>query len=82
MLASLIIRAVYCRHEFDTIQYFYFQYPIYRIYPTHKLYAVVMLKYREEGGFFQPNLYPNNNPIELLHSQHLKCICSANEPKC
>jgi hypothetical protein len=38
-----------------------------------------MLRYREEGGFFRPNLFPNNNPMDPFHRQHLKCISSANE---
>lgn len=76
-------RTVYCQHEFDTVQYFYFQYPIhvYRIYSKHTFYAVVMLRYREEGGFSGPNFFSNNNTIDQFHSQHLQCMCLANELK-
>jgi hypothetical protein len=78
----IYIRAVYCQHEFDTIQYFHFQYPIYRIYSKHMFYAVVMLRYREEGGFSGPNFFSNNTTnIDLFHSQHLQCMCLANELK-
>ena len=49
--------------RYDTIQYFYFQYPIYRIYPILKLYAVVMIDIESRESSFLSNLFPNNNPL-------------------
>jgi hypothetical protein len=43
-------RVVYC--QYDTIKYFYFQHVqclIFRIYSTHKFYAVEILTWREGG---------------------------------